>query len=155
MVTPGSVGATPEGARYPKGVIHCNRGQEIAAEPGPLGHWYYVIVGAVRRSAVRSDGRRQIVDLMLGEETRRKFRRGDEVAGKRLQASGKQFRKCRFAVAICTQEADAVVVGNRQIEPRENRLFLIRQAVVIELRGFTIAAWVQTKAGVIEFEQRP
>jgi CRP/FNR family nitrogen fixation transcriptional regulator len=33
--------------------------------PGPPGHWYYVINGAVRRCAVRSDGRRQIVDLML------------------------------------------------------------------------------------------
>jgi CRP/FNR family nitrogen fixation transcriptional regulator len=43
----------------------CNRGQEISGDPGPSGHWYYVIVGAVRRCTVRSDGRRQIVDLML------------------------------------------------------------------------------------------
>jgi CRP/FNR family nitrogen fixation transcriptional regulator len=42
-----------------------NRGQEISGDPGPSGHWYYVIVGAVRRCTVRSDGRRQIVDLML------------------------------------------------------------------------------------------
>jgi CRP/FNR family nitrogen fixation transcriptional regulator len=33
--------------------------------PGPPDHWYYVINGAVRRCAVHSDGRRQIVDLML------------------------------------------------------------------------------------------
>jgi CRP/FNR family transcriptional regulator, nitrogen fixation regulation protein len=46
-------------------IMPCNRGQEIPGDPGPSGHWYYVIVGAVRRCAVRSDGRRQIVDLML------------------------------------------------------------------------------------------
>ncbi|HEU0085253.1 MAG TPA: helix-turn-helix domain-containing protein [Bradyrhizobium sp.] len=46
-------------------MVPCNRGQEIAGDPGPWGHWYYVILGAVRRCAVRSDGRRQIVDLML------------------------------------------------------------------------------------------
>jgi CRP/FNR family nitrogen fixation transcriptional regulator len=43
----------------------CGRGQEIPNNPGPAGHWYYVITGAVRRCAVRSDGRRQILDLML------------------------------------------------------------------------------------------
>ncbi|MDB5609559.1 MAG: family transcriptional regulator, nitrogen fixation regulation protein [Bradyrhizobium sp.] len=46
-------------------IVHCHRGQEIANDSGPAGHWYYVIVGAVRRCTVRSDGRRQIVDLML------------------------------------------------------------------------------------------
>jgi CRP/FNR family nitrogen fixation transcriptional regulator len=46
-------------------IMACNRGQEIPNNPGPSGHWYYVITGAVRRCAVRSDGRRQIVDLML------------------------------------------------------------------------------------------
>src|ERR1700721_924904 len=46
-------------------IVRCNRGQEIAGEPGLSGQWYYVIVGAVRCSAVRSDGRRQIIDLML------------------------------------------------------------------------------------------
>jgi CRP/FNR family nitrogen fixation transcriptional regulator len=46
-------------------IVLCNRGQEIAGDPGPSGHWYYVILGAVRRCAVRSDGRRQIVDLTL------------------------------------------------------------------------------------------
>jgi CRP/FNR family nitrogen fixation transcriptional regulator len=46
-------------------ILICNRGQEISNGSGPAGHWYYVIAGAVRRCAVRSDGRRQIVDLML------------------------------------------------------------------------------------------
>src|SRR5260370_18041403 len=46
-------------------IVHCHRGQEIPNNSGPAGHWYYVITGAVRRCTVRSDGRRQIVDLML------------------------------------------------------------------------------------------
>src|ERR1700680_2690219 len=46
-------------------IMRCHRGQEILNSPGPAGHWYYVIVGAVRRCTIRSDGRRQIVDLML------------------------------------------------------------------------------------------
>lgn len=46
-------------------ILPCNRGQEIRGDPRPSGYWYYVIIGAVRRCAVRSDGRRQIVDLML------------------------------------------------------------------------------------------
>jgi CRP/FNR family nitrogen fixation transcriptional regulator len=46
-------------------IMACNRGQEIPNNPGPAGHWYYVIAGAVRRCTVRADGRRQIVDLML------------------------------------------------------------------------------------------
>jgi CRP/FNR family transcriptional regulator, nitrogen fixation regulation protein len=46
-------------------IMHCHRGQEIPNGSGPAGHWYYVITGAVRRCTIRSDGRRQIVDLML------------------------------------------------------------------------------------------
>ena len=44
-------------------IVKCHRGQEISNDSGPAGHWYYVIVGAVRRCSIRSDGRRQIVDL--------------------------------------------------------------------------------------------
>lgn len=46
-------------------IVKCHRGQEISNDSGPAGHWYCVIVGAVRRCSIRSDGRRQIVDLML------------------------------------------------------------------------------------------
>jgi CRP/FNR family nitrogen fixation transcriptional regulator len=49
-------------------IMACNRGQEIPNNPGPAGHWYYVITGAVRRCAIRTDGRRQIVDLMLPQD---------------------------------------------------------------------------------------
>jgi len=49
-------------------IMACNRGQEIPNNPGRAGHWYYVITGAVRRCAIRADGRRQIVDLMLPQD---------------------------------------------------------------------------------------
>jgi CRP/FNR family nitrogen fixation transcriptional regulator len=49
-------------------IMHCHRGQEIPNSPGPAGHWYCVIVGAVRRCTIRSDGRRQILDLMLPQD---------------------------------------------------------------------------------------
>jgi CRP/FNR family transcriptional regulator, nitrogen fixation regulation protein len=46
-------------------IVHCDRGQEIPNASGPAGHSYYVIAGAVGRCTIRSNGRRQIVDLML------------------------------------------------------------------------------------------
>jgi CRP/FNR family transcriptional regulator, nitrogen fixation regulation protein len=49
-------------------IVRCNRARELHNDPGPSGQWYYVIVGAVRRSAVRPDGRRQTVDLMLPQD---------------------------------------------------------------------------------------
>jgi CRP/FNR family nitrogen fixation transcriptional regulator len=49
-------------------IIHCHREQEIPNSSGPAGHWYCVIVGAVRRCTIRSDGRRQILDLMLPQD---------------------------------------------------------------------------------------
>jgi CRP/FNR family nitrogen fixation transcriptional regulator len=49
-------------------IVKCHRDQEILNSSGPAGHWYYVIVGAVRRCTIRSDGRRQIVDLMLPQD---------------------------------------------------------------------------------------
>jgi CRP/FNR family nitrogen fixation transcriptional regulator len=49
-------------------IVHCHRGQEISNSSGPAGHGYCVIVGAVRRCTIRSDGRRQILDLMLPQD---------------------------------------------------------------------------------------
>ncbi|TYL99168.1 helix-turn-helix domain-containing protein [Bradyrhizobium rifense] len=46
-------------------IILFARSQEVPVNSEPAAHWYYVISGAVRRSAIRSDGRRQILDLML------------------------------------------------------------------------------------------
>jgi CRP/FNR family nitrogen fixation transcriptional regulator len=42
-----------------------HRGQEVCSQGGRAQHWYCVISGVARRCVVRSDGRRQIVDLLL------------------------------------------------------------------------------------------
>ena len=49
-------------------IMHCHREQEIPNSSGSAGHWYCVIVGVVRRCTIRSDGRRQILDLMLPQD---------------------------------------------------------------------------------------
>jgi CRP/FNR family nitrogen fixation transcriptional regulator len=49
-------------------IMHCDREQEIPNSSGSAGHWYCVIVGVVRRCTIRSDGRRQILDLMLPQD---------------------------------------------------------------------------------------
>src|SRR5277367_3593695 len=41
------------------------RGGEICSQGRAVEYWYLVISGAARRCAIRSDGRRQIVDLVL------------------------------------------------------------------------------------------
>jgi CRP/FNR family transcriptional regulator, nitrogen fixation regulation protein len=46
-------------------IVPFHRGQEICSEGHPVEHWYFLISGAARRCAIRSDGRRQIVDLLL------------------------------------------------------------------------------------------
>jgi CRP/FNR family nitrogen fixation transcriptional regulator len=46
-------------------IMTCHRGQEICREVHPAEHWYFVISGVVRRCVLRSDGRRQIVGLLL------------------------------------------------------------------------------------------
>ncbi|HEY8335827.1 MAG TPA: helix-turn-helix domain-containing protein [Tardiphaga sp.] len=46
-------------------IVHCHREKEVLNSSGPAGHWYCVIVGAARRCTIRSDGRRQILDLIL------------------------------------------------------------------------------------------
>ena len=46
-------------------IVPYHRGQEICSQGRSVEHWYFLISGAARRCAIRSDGRRQIVDLLL------------------------------------------------------------------------------------------
>jgi CRP/FNR family transcriptional regulator, nitrogen fixation regulation protein len=46
-------------------IVPFHRGQEICIQGRSVEHWYFLICGAARRCAIRSDGRRQIVDLLL------------------------------------------------------------------------------------------
>jgi CRP-like cAMP-binding protein len=41
------------------------KNQEIYPQESPVGCWYRVVSGAARRLAIRADGRRQIIDLLL------------------------------------------------------------------------------------------
>jgi CRP/FNR family transcriptional regulator, nitrogen fixation regulation protein len=45
--------------------MRCSRGQEVCGSSRPADYWYRVVSGSVRRCVIRSDGRRQIVDLLL------------------------------------------------------------------------------------------
>jgi CRP/FNR family nitrogen fixation transcriptional regulator len=45
--------------------LRCSRGQEICSPSRPADYWYRVVSGSARRCVIRSDGRRQIVDLLL------------------------------------------------------------------------------------------
>jgi CRP/FNR family transcriptional regulator, nitrogen fixation regulation protein len=46
-------------------IVCFHRGQEICSDDQSMEHWYFLISGAARRCAIRSDGHRQIVDLLL------------------------------------------------------------------------------------------
>lgn len=46
-------------------IMSCQRDQEICRQSFPAEQWYFVISGVARRSVLRTDGRRQIVDLVL------------------------------------------------------------------------------------------
>jgi CRP/FNR family nitrogen fixation transcriptional regulator len=66
---------THERAASPQSIPHAlealalvspyQRDEEIYPQQGPIECWYRVISGAARRSALRADGRRQTVDLLL------------------------------------------------------------------------------------------
>jgi CRP/FNR family nitrogen fixation transcriptional regulator len=64
--------APPLGRPYPLSALdplavktRYHRGQEVGGSTRPAEYWYRVVSGAARRAAVRADGRRQIVDLLL------------------------------------------------------------------------------------------
>jgi CRP/FNR family transcriptional regulator, nitrogen fixation regulation protein len=46
-------------------IVSFHRGQEICSQDQMVEYWYLLISGAARRCSIRSDGHRQIVDLLL------------------------------------------------------------------------------------------
>ena len=56
-----------KGLDGPVAIIKLNRDQQVPEDKGSAGHWYYVIAGAVRRSTIRTDGRRQIVAWIVDD----------------------------------------------------------------------------------------
>jgi CRP/FNR family transcriptional regulator, nitrogen fixation regulation protein len=46
-------------------ILCCSRGQQVCYQGEPADRWFWIITGTARRSVIRRDGRRQIVDLLL------------------------------------------------------------------------------------------
>jgi CRP/FNR family transcriptional regulator, nitrogen fixation regulation protein len=46
-------------------ILCCSRGQQVCCQGEPADRWFWIITGTARRSVIRRDGRRQIVDLLL------------------------------------------------------------------------------------------
>jgi CRP/FNR family nitrogen fixation transcriptional regulator len=46
-------------------IFRCSRGQQICRQGEPADRWFWIVMGTARRTVIRSDGRRQIVDLLL------------------------------------------------------------------------------------------
>src|ERR1700690_3876769 len=46
-------------------ILCCSRGQQVCRQGEPADRWFWIITGTARRSVIRRDGRRQIVDLLL------------------------------------------------------------------------------------------
>lgn len=46
-------------------VVQYRRGQEIYKENSPVEDWYRIVSGVARRFSIRTNGKRQIVDLLL------------------------------------------------------------------------------------------
>ncbi len=46
-------------------ILRCSRGRQVCCQGEPADRWFWIISGTARRSVIRRDGRRQIVDLLL------------------------------------------------------------------------------------------
>ena len=58
-------------------IFCCSRGQQGSCQGEPADRWFWIITGTARRSLIRRDGRRQIVDLLLPGDCF-SFTNGDE-----------------------------------------------------------------------------
>ena len=70
----------------------------------------------------------EIVDLVLREKPHFHFRRAAQRARHGLQAAAEQLCEGRLAVAVGAQQADAVVVGNVERQPRKDDALVIADA---------------------------
>ncbi len=126
-------------------IIRCNRGQEIACDPGPSGQWYYVIIGAVRRSAVRSDGRRQIVDLMLPHDffyvsNRKSDEAIEAIAEETVLASYPGGRVELLAERDRQFARDVREIGSQSLSRIQNQLMIIGGVTAVEKVGSFLLA---------------
>jgi CRP/FNR family nitrogen fixation transcriptional regulator len=46
-------------------ISRCSPGQQVCRQGEPADRWFWIIAGSARRSMIRPDGRRQIIDLLF------------------------------------------------------------------------------------------
>jgi CRP/FNR family transcriptional regulator, nitrogen fixation regulation protein len=96
-------------------ILCCSRGQQVCSQGEPADRWFWIINGTARRSVIRLDGRRQIVDLLLPGDCFG-FTNGDEYDN---TVEAVAHETC---VARCVRrDAEAVAESNPQLA-REIRL---------------------------------
>ena len=70
----------------------------------------------------------EIIHLMLGEKAHLHFGGTLDLAGHGLQTPRHQLGEGGFAIAISAEQADAVIIGDKQIQPAQNRCVAIADA---------------------------
>jgi CRP-like cAMP-binding protein len=91
--------------------LYC-RGQEICSQGEPADHWFWIIAGSARGSVIRSDGRRQIVDLLLPDDCFG-FTNGAE-----YDDTVEAVVADTYAGSCSRRDAEAVADSNRHNGPR-------------------------------------
>ena len=96
-------------------ILCCSRGQEVCCQGESAGHWFWIITGTARRSVIRRDGRRQIVDLLLPGDCFG-FTNGDE-----YDDTVEAIARDTYVARCVRRDAEAVAESNPQLA-REIRL---------------------------------
>jgi CRP/FNR family nitrogen fixation transcriptional regulator len=90
-------------------ILCCSRGQQVCCQGESAGHWFWIITGTARRSVIRRDGRRQIVDLLLPGDCFG-FTNGDEYDDT-VEAVARET----YVARCIRRDAEAVAESNPQL----------------------------------------
>lgn len=90
-------------------VSRCSRGQLIYRQGEASNRWFWIMLGTARRSIIRSDGRRQIVDLLLSGDCFG-FTNGAE-----YEDSVEAVTKETYVAGCVRRDAEAVAEANPQL----------------------------------------
>jgi CRP/FNR family transcriptional regulator, nitrogen fixation regulation protein len=96
-------------------ILCCSRGQQVCCQGGPADRWFWIVTGTARRSVIRRDGRRQIVDLLLPGDCFG-FTNGDE-----YDDTVEAIARDTYVARCVRRDAEAVAESNPQLA-REIRL---------------------------------
>jgi len=90
-------------------IFCCSRGQQICCQGEPADRWFWIINGTARRSVIRRDGRRQIVDLLLPGDCFG-FTNGDE-----YDDTVEAIARETYVARCVRRDAEAVAESNPQL----------------------------------------